>query len=126
MVSIETLGVPSEPQSRGWPRILAGEDVLIAAPTGSGKTLSAFLAALDRLLRLALENRLEDRTSVVYVSPLKALGNDVQKNLLAPLEAIYDLATGGPLPRADPCPGADRRYARPASGPRWSAARRTC
>jgi len=87
-----TLGTPSEPQSRGWPHILAGEDVLIAAPTGSGKTLSAFLAALDRLLRLALENRLEDRTSVVYVSPLKALGNDVQKNLLAPLEAIYDLA----------------------------------
>jgi ATP-dependent Lhr-like helicase len=74
-----SLGTPSEPQSRGWPRILAGEDVLIAAPTGSGKTLSAFLAALDRLLRLALENRLEDRTSVVYVSPLKALGNDVQK-----------------------------------------------
>ncbi|HZJ56279.1 MAG TPA: DEAD/DEAH box helicase [Myxococcaceae bacterium] len=88
----ETLGSPSEPQSRGWPRILAGEDVLIAAPTGSGKTLSAFLAALDRLLRLALENRLEDRTSVVYVSPLKALGNDVRKNLLAPLEAIYELA----------------------------------
>ena len=87
-----TLGTPSEPQSLGWPRILAGEDVLIAAPTGSGKTLSAFLAALDRLLRLALENRLEDRTSVVYVSPLKALGNDVQKNLLAPLEAIYALA----------------------------------
>ena len=53
----ETLGVPSEPQIRGWPRILAGEDVLVAAPTGSGKTLSAFLGALDRLLRLALENR---------------------------------------------------------------------
>ena len=87
-----SLGAPSEPQSRGWPRILAGEDVLIAAPTGSGKTLSAFLAALDRLLRLALENRLEDRTRVVYVSPLKALGNDVQKNLLGPLEAIYELA----------------------------------
>ncbi|MGZ6164116.1 MAG: DEAD/DEAH box helicase, partial [Myxococcaceae bacterium] len=89
---LSTLGQPSEPQSLGWPRILAGEDVLIAAPTGSGKTLSAFLAALDRLLRLALENRLEDRTSVVYVSPLKALGNDVQKNLLRPLEAIYELA----------------------------------
>ncbi|HZX43700.1 MAG TPA: DEAD/DEAH box helicase, partial [Myxococcaceae bacterium] len=87
-----TLGEPSEPQSRGWPRILAGEDVLIAAPTGSGKTLSAFLAALDRLLRIALENQLEDRTSVLYISPLKALGNDVQKNLVAPLEAIYELA----------------------------------
>src|SRR5689334_4518454 len=87
---LSTLGTPSEPQSLGWPRIRAGEDVLIAAPTGSGKTLSAFLAALDRLLRLALENRLEDRTSVVYVSPLKAPGNDAQKHLLAPLEAIYD------------------------------------
>jgi ATP-dependent Lhr-like helicase len=95
----ETLGTPSEPQSRGWPRILAGEDVLVAAPTGSGKTLSAFLGALDRLLRLALENRLEDRTYVVYVSPLKALGNDVRKNLLAPLESIYDLsAREGLLP----------------------------
>jgi ATP-dependent helicase Lhr and Lhr-like helicase len=88
----ETLGVPSEPQRRGWPLILDGRDVLIAAPTGSGKTLSAFLAALDRLLRLGLENRLEDRTYVVYISPLKALGNDVQKNLVAPLEAILQRA----------------------------------
>jgi ATP-dependent helicase Lhr and Lhr-like helicase len=88
----QTLGEPSEPQRQGWPLILEGKDVLIAAPTGSGKTLSAFLAALDRLLRLALANRLEDRTYVVYVSPLKALGNDVQKNLVGPLEAILELA----------------------------------
>src|SRR5262249_59224182 len=60
-----TLGEPSEPQRQGWPRILAGEDVLIAAPTGSGKTLSAFLAALDRLLRPALGRRLDDRTDAV-------------------------------------------------------------
>src|SRR3954468_16429826 len=78
----EALGEPSEPQRQGWPLILEGRDVLIAAPTGSGKTLSAFLASLDRLLLQALEGRLPDETQVVYVSPLKALGNDVQKNLL--------------------------------------------
>jgi ATP-dependent Lhr-like helicase len=95
-----SLGTPSEPQSRGWPRILAGEDVLIAAPTGSGKTLSAFLAALDRLLRLAADGQLEDRTHVIYVSPLKALGNDVQKNLLAPLAELRARAeaSGAVLP----------------------------
>jgi ATP-dependent Lhr-like helicase len=97
----ETLGPPSEPQRRGWPLILDGQDVLIAAPTGSGKTLSAFLAALDRLLRLGLENRLEDKTYVVYVSPLKALGNDVQKNLVSPLEAILQRAAAeGLFPEA--------------------------
>ncbi|HLL53841.1 MAG TPA: DEAD/DEAH box helicase, partial [Myxococcaceae bacterium] len=86
------LGDASEPQRQGWPLILAGEDVLIAAPTGSGKTLSAFLASLDRLFRLALDGRLGDETRVLYVSPLKALGNDVQKNLLKPLEEICTLA----------------------------------
>ncbi|MFZ5468298.1 MAG: DEAD/DEAH box helicase [Myxococcota bacterium] len=86
------LGEPSEPQVRGWPLIREGEDVLIAAPTGSGKTLSAFLACLDELFRLALEGALPDETRVVYVSPLKALGNDVQKNLLAPLEELYALS----------------------------------
>src|SRR4029079_19444797 len=84
----ERLGEPSRPQVEGWPLIQAGEDVLIAAPTGSGKTLTAFLAALDGLFRLALERRLEDATRVLYVSPLKALGNDVQKNLLQPLEEL--------------------------------------
>jgi ATP-dependent Lhr-like helicase len=66
--------------------------VLIAAPTGSGKTLTAFLAALDSLFRLALEGQLPDRTQVLYVSPLKALGNDVQKNLLQPLEELMQRA----------------------------------
>ncbi|MBZ4415296.1 DEAD/DEAH box helicase [Myxococcus sp. RHSTA-1-4] len=84
----ERLGEPSRPQVEGWPLIQAGHDVLIAAPTGSGKTLTAFLAALDSLFRLALEGTLEDRTQVLYVSPLKALGNDVQKNLLQPLEEL--------------------------------------
>lgn len=86
------LGEPSPPQVKGWPAIRSGADVLIAAPTGSGKTLSAFLACLDELFRLALDGQLPDETRVLYVSPLKALGNDVQKNLLAPLEELYALA----------------------------------
>jgi ATP-dependent Lhr-like helicase len=85
----EVLGEPSQPQRLGWPKIQSGRDVLIAAPTGSGKTLAAFLACLDRLFRQALDGSLPDETEVLYVSPLKALGNDVQKNLLKPLEEIY-------------------------------------
>ncbi|HEX8437413.1 DEAD/DEAH box helicase [Archangium sp.] len=88
----ERLGEPSRPQVEGWPLIQAGHDVLIAAPTGSGKTLTAFLAALDRLFRQALEGTLTDCTQVLYVSPLKALGNDVQKNLLQPLEELLQRA----------------------------------
>jgi ATP-dependent helicase Lhr and Lhr-like helicase len=84
----ETLGEPTEPQIRGWPLIRAGGDVLIAAPTGSGKTLTAFLACLDELYRSAEAGTLTDETHVLYVSPLKALGNDVQKNLLHPLEQL--------------------------------------
>ena len=84
----ETLGEPTEPQIRGWPVIRAGGDVLIAAPTGSGKTLTAFLACLDELYREAEAGTLADETRVLYVSPLKALGNDVQKNLLLPLEQL--------------------------------------
>ncbi|MBF5046645.1 MULTISPECIES: DEAD/DEAH box helicase [Myxococcaceae] len=88
----ERLGEPSRPQVEGWPLIGAGHDVLIAAPTGSGKTLTAFLAALDRLFREALDGTLADSTQVLYVSPLKALGNDVQKNLLQPLEELLQRA----------------------------------
>ncbi len=88
----ERLGEPSRPQVEGWPLIQEGSDVLIAAPTGSGKTLTAFLAALDRLFRLALEGTLPECTQVLYVSPLKALGNDVQKNLLQPLEELVKRA----------------------------------
>ncbi len=84
----QTLGEPTEPQVRGWPLIREGRDVLIAAPTGSGKTLTAFLACLDELFRLAARGTLTDETRVLYVSPLKALGNDVQKNLLLPLEQL--------------------------------------
>ncbi len=82
----ERFGAPSPPQALGWPAIRRGEHVLVAAPTGMGKTLAAFLAALDRLLRAGAG--LTDRTRVLYVSPLKALGNDVQKNLAEPLAAL--------------------------------------
>jgi len=83
---------PTEPQEQGWPHILAGRTTLISAPTGSGKTLAAFLACIDRLVRKALVGDLADRTEVLYVSPLKALGNDIQKNLEGPLSEILALA----------------------------------
>jgi ATP-dependent helicase Lhr and Lhr-like helicase len=86
------LGVPTEPQEGGWPPILAGKTTLISAPTGSGKTLAAFLACIDRLVRKALAGELRDETQVLYVSPLKALGNDIQKNLEQPLGEILQLA----------------------------------
>jgi len=85
-------GTPTEPQEQGWPYILAGRTTLISAPTGSGKTLAAFLACIDRLVRKALAGELRDRTEVLYVSPLKALGNDIQKNLEAPLGEILQMA----------------------------------
>ena len=85
-------GTPTEPQEQGWPHILAGRTTLISAPTGSGKTLAAFLACIDRLVRKALAGHLSDRTEVLYVSPLKALGNDIQKNLEIPLGEILALA----------------------------------
>src|SRR6266403_2876103 len=79
---------PTASQERAWPSIKERRHTLIAAPTGSGKTLSAFLAAIDDLVRLALAGSLEDNTHVVYVSPLKALSNDIQKNLQEPLAGI--------------------------------------
>ena len=85
-------GTPTEPQEFGWPHILAGRTTLISAPTGSGKTLAAFLACIDRLVRKALSGDLQDRTEVLYVSPLKALGNDIQKNLEMPLGEILHMA----------------------------------
>src|SRR5262250_180132 len=85
-------GTPTEPQEQGWPHILAARTTLISAPTGSGKTLAAFLACIDRLVPKALSGDLQDRTQVLYVSPLKALGNDIQKNLEVPLGEILQLA----------------------------------
>jgi ATP-dependent Lhr-like helicase len=87
-----SFGVPTEPQLQGWPAIRAGDDVVIAAPTGSGKTLAAFTLALDDLVRRAATGTLPDRTLVVYVSPLKALSNDVHENLEEPLAEIVALA----------------------------------
>src|SRR6266705_3413930 len=79
---------PTEPQRRAWPLIAAGRNALIAAPTGSGKTFAAILTAIDSLLRQELDGTLADGTQVLYVSPLKALSNNVQKNLAEPLVEI--------------------------------------
>jgi len=104
------VGTPTAPQRRGWPAIAAGKHVLIAAPTGSGKTLAAFLAALDGLVREGPQ--LSDHTRIVYVSPLKALSNDVRKNLLAPLERLRELDPSLPevrvLVRTGDTPAAER------------------
>jgi ATP-dependent helicase Lhr and Lhr-like helicase len=86
------LGAPTEPQEQGWPHILRRETTLISAPTGSGKTLAAFLACIDRLVRQALAGELRDQTEVLYVSPLKALSNDIKVNLETPLGEIQQLA----------------------------------
>ncbi len=83
---------PTEPQEQGWPSILAGHTTLISAPTGSGKTFAAFLICIDKLIRKSLERNLLNQTQVLYISPLKALTNDVQKNLLEPLAEILALA----------------------------------
>jgi ATP-dependent Lhr-like helicase len=93
-------GSATEPQEQGWPAIVRGETTLISAPTGSGKTLAAFLVAIDGLLRQAIDGSLAAATQVVYVSPLKALSNDVQKNLNGPLREIQQLA----LARGYLCP----------------------
>src|SRR5213080_1970677 len=89
---VQKFGTPTEPQEQGWPHILAGRTTLISAPTGSGKTLAAFLACIDRLVRKALAGDLRDRTEALYISPLKALGNDIQKNLENPLREITEAA----------------------------------
>src|SRR5947199_3084365 len=89
---VQKFGTPTEPQELGWPHIVAGRTTLISAPTGSGKTLAAFLACIDRLVRKALAGDLQDRTEVLYISPLKALGNDIQKNLEIPLGEILQRA----------------------------------
>jgi ATP-dependent Lhr-like helicase len=97
----ETFRDPTAPQRDGWCAIASGRDTLIVAPTGSGKTLAAFLWALDHLHRLGLAGQLEDRVYVVYVSPLRALNNDIEKNLRVPLAGLRDAALADGLDAAE-------------------------
>jgi ATP-dependent helicase Lhr and Lhr-like helicase len=83
---------PTEPQEEGWPHIASGNHSLIAAPTGSGKTLTAFLAVIDRLLKQSIDGKLEDGMRVIYISPLRALSNDMHRNLSEPLAELNELA----------------------------------
>ena len=85
--------------------------MLIAAPTGSGKTLAAFLCAIDGLVRQGLDGGLKDETQIVYVSPLKALSNDIHRNLEVPLAGIGKALRAGGLPESNSHLGADRRHA---------------
>jgi ATP-dependent helicase Lhr and Lhr-like helicase len=113
-------GHPTEPQIAGWREIRTGRNVLISAPTGSGKTLAAFLICLDGLVRAARAGTLAAETQILYVSPLKALSNDVRKNLDGPLAEIAELAElrGVPLApirtavRTGDTPAADRQRMR--------------
>ena len=97
-----TFDAPTPPQERAWPAIQARRHVLIAAPTGSGKTLAAFLAAIEQLVREGVEgDGLADETQIVYVSPLKALSNDIRRNLEAPLTGIREELRALGLPDVD-------------------------
>src|SRR5262252_4490785 len=96
-----SFAAPTAAQARAWPAFQAGRHVLIAAPTGSGKTLAAFLAAIDGLVRQGLNGGLKDETQIVYVSPLKALSNDIQRNLEAPLAGIRESLKAQGLPEVD-------------------------
>ena len=89
----ERVGTPTEVQALAWPKIAAGEDVLVSAPTGTGKTLAAFLTFIDQLVREAKAGTLRDETQVVYVSPLKSLAGDIRENLRRPLEGIEGAQT---------------------------------
>src|SRR5919205_636982 len=96
----ETLGAPSEPQKRGWPAIASGEHTLILAPTGTGKTLAAFLWELNQLIVDGEQEPLPNAVQILYVSPLKALSNDIHRNLerpLAELRSRFETA-GQPFP----------------------------
>ena len=87
----QNIGAPTEVQKKAWPSIKKNQHTLISAPTGSGKTLAAFLAIIDTMVVRSLSDNLADETTIVYVSPLKALSNDIHKNLQVPLEGIKAL-----------------------------------
>src|SRR5687768_17720115 len=86
----ETLGEPSAPQREGWPAIASGENALILAPTGTGKTLAAFLWELNSLITSGLASPLSNAIHLLYISPLKALNNDIQRNLEGPLAELRE------------------------------------
>ena len=94
----QSFDAPTPAQTDAWPAIAAGRDVLVAAPTGSGKTLAAFLCAIDGLVRQGLDGELKDETQIVYVSPLKALSNDIHRNLDLPLAGIRKMLRAQGLP----------------------------
>src|ERR1700726_4629811 len=97
-----SFAAPTAAQAAAWPAIKSGRHVLIAAPTGSGKTLAAFLAVIDELVRQGIEQgELADETQIVYVSPLKALSNDIKKNLEAPLAGIAEELRARGLPEVE-------------------------
>src|SRR5437660_244175 len=93
-----SFAAPTAAQAQAWPAFQAGRHVLIAAPTGSGKTLAAFLAAIDGLVRQGLDGGLKAETQIVYASPRKALSNDIQRNLEAPLAGIRESLQAQGLP----------------------------
>jgi ATP-dependent Lhr-like helicase len=113
----QRFGEATEPQRLGWPAIQKGEHVLISAPTGSGKTLAAFLCTIDGLVQEGIGTELDDRTRVLYISPLKALANDINTNLLEPLKEIreqarlmqLELPEIRPLVRTGDTPARDRQ-----------------
>ena len=105
---------PTAVQNESWPSIANGEHTLLAAPTGSGKTLAAFLASIDALVKEGLEQELPDETRVLYISPLKALSNDIQKNLQQPLAGIREQLQLQGLPDVDV-----RAWVRTGDTPQW-------
>ncbi|MBT8099017.1 MAG: DEAD/DEAH box helicase, partial [Gammaproteobacteria bacterium] len=109
---------PTAVQADSWPAISRGEHTLLAAPTGSGKTLAAFMASLDALIKEGLERGLPDETRVLYISPLKALSNDIQKNLQLPIVGIRDCLLESGLPDVDL-----RAWVRTGDTPQWERRR---